>query len=68
MLPMQMGGIAALVAIVNADPQHSSHSEAICIGQMAAAVALQHILMRLPSLSESIVKVRQAVMQLHRAV
>ena len=53
-----MGGIAALVAVVNADPQNSSHSQAICIGQMAAAVALQHILMRLPTLSESMVKVR----------
>ena len=59
MVPLlQAGGIDALVRIINAAPAKSAHPLASCVGQMAAAVALQHILMRLPVLSESIVKVR----------
>ena len=62
---MQTGGIQALVAIINASPLKSAHPHAICVGQMAAAVALQHILMRLPHASEAIVKASRRHVAMH---
>jgi hypothetical protein len=65
---LQNGGIQALVAIINANPLKSAHPHAICVGQMAAAVALQHILMRLPHASEAIVQARNLLRSGHQGI